>query len=162
MAGTTLGGTFGTRVVIDPQALATLLRSDQGPVVRQLIKAGDVVKEGAQRRVHVWAPAVGEPEWSVRRRVKKRKPGTLRDSIVKRVVEGGPSGVMVLVGSEDPIAVYHHEGTVPHSIAAATKPMLVYWDGKRGTTVRTESVQHPGTNPNRYLVDALADVRGMF
>ena len=160
MAGTALGGTFGNKVVVDPQRLAQLLRSDSGGTVRMLIKVGEDVKQAAQQRVGVWKPATGEPEWSVRRRVRQRTPGTLRDSIVKRVVEGGPSGVMVIVGSEDPIALYHHEGTVPHTISASAAPQLVFWDGKRSKVVRTTSVQHPGTNPNRFLVDALADARG--
>lgn len=162
MAGAQLGGTFGTRVVVDPARLAAFLRSSDGPLYRQMIKAGDVVKEGAQRRVGVWAPAPGEPEWSVRRRTARRRAGTLRDSIVKRVVEDGADGVMVIVGSEDPIALFHHEGTQPHTITANRKPLLVFWSGRRGEVVRTLQVAHPGTRPNRYLVDALADLRGIL
>ena len=161
MAGVELGGTFGTAVVVDPVRLAEFLRSSQGPVVRHLLRAGDVVKEGAQRRVGVWKPGPGEPDWSIRRRTAERRPGTLRDSIVKRVVEDG-DGVKVLVGSEDRVALFHHEGTVPHTIAASRKPMLVFWSGRRGQTVRVLSVQHPGTAPNRFLVEALADLRGVI
>lgn len=160
MAGVELGGTFNSRLVINPERLAEVLRGPDGPVVRHLIKMGDVVKEGARQRVHVWAPAAGEPEWSIRRRTKARRPGTLRDSIVKRVVEGsGPGGVVVIVGSEDPIALWHHEGTRPHVITPATKPQLVFWSGRMGRTLRADRVFHPGTNPNRYLVDALDDLR---
>lgn len=162
MAGVELGGAFGSRVVIDPQRLAEFLRSEQGPLFRQLSKAGDTVKEGAKRRVGVWRPASGEPDWSVRRRTAQRRPGTLRDSIVKRVVEGGPNGFTIIVGSEDRIALLHHEGTPAHSISAASKPMLVFWWGREQKVVRTERVNHPGTQPNRYLVDALADLRGIL
>lgn len=162
MAGVELGGTFGSRVVVDPQRLAGFLRSSDGPLYRAMIRAGDVVKDGAKRRVGVWSPAPGEPEWSVRRRTQARRPGVLRDSIVKRVVEDNTYGVVVIVGSEDRVALIHHEGTVPHTITASKAPALVFWSGRRGQVVRTLTVSHPGTAPNRYLVEALADLRGLF
>lgn len=162
MAGVEVGGSFGGRVVMDPQALATLLRGEQGPVFRRFTEAGDIVKKGAQRRVGVWKPASGEPSWSINRRMKARKPGTLRDSIVKRVTQGGPNGFTILVGSEDEIALFHHEGTRAHTIAPSTKPQLVFWSGSQGRVIRTMKVFHPGTRPNRYLTDSLADLRGMF
>lgn len=163
MAGVQLGGTFGSRVVMDPQAVAQLLRSEQGPVFRQLTRAGDVVKDGAQRRAPVWRPSSGEPDWSIRRRESKRKPGTLRDSIVKRVVEGGPGGFTILVGTEDEVALYVHEGTEPHEITPVRAPALVFWSARLRTTVRSPvGVFHPGTRPQRFLTDSLADLRGMF
>lgn len=162
MAGVELGGTFGSRVVLNPEALAQLLRGPQGPVFRATTKAADLVKEGAQRRVGVWRPSAGEPDWSIRRRTAQRRPGTLRDSIVKRVVSDPVNGFAIVVGSEDKIALWHHEGTQPHEIAASTKPLLVFWSPRARAVVRTERVHHPGTKPNRFLIDALADVRGMF
>ncbi len=162
MAGVELGGSFGSAVVVDPQRLAAFLRSSDGPLYRMLIRAGDEVKAGAQRRVGVWKPASGEPDWSVQRRTSMRRAGTLRDSIVKRVVENGIDGIAVIVGSEDPIALWHHEGTQPHVITPRAAPQLVFWSGKAGRVIRTSRVQHPGTRPNRYLVEALADLRGKF
>lgn len=157
---TQLGGTFEGRVVIDGAALAELLRGPQGPVFRRTSQAADIVKDGARRRVGVWKPAPGEPQWSINRRLRERKPGTLRDSIVKRVVQDPTNGFAILVGSEDPVALYHHEGTVAHVITASSAPFLVFWSGKQQRVVRTVTVNHPGTKPNRFLTDALADLRG--
>lgn len=149
-----LRGTFGNRVTIEPVKLAEFLRSPNGPVVRRLIEDGEAVKREAQRLVGVYEPP---DAYSAAHR--KRRPGTLRDSIVKRVVtEGGQPAV--LVGSEDPIALIHHEGTVAHTITASRAPMLVFYWRKVGHVVSFHSVNHPGTKPNRFLVNALGVLRG--
>lgn len=149
-------GSFGEYVVIDPRKLAEFLRSPQGPLYRRLIEDGDVVKEEARRIVGVYQPP---DAYSATHR--QRRPGTLRDSIVKRVVEerGLPA---VLVGSEDPIALIHHEGTQPHTIQPRTAPALVFYWPRVGHVVRLREVHHPGTQPNRYLVRALAALRGRY
>lgn len=151
-----LKGTFAGHVVIDNRALDQVLHGANGPVAKALLVAGDIVKAGARRRVGVGRPAPGDPI------PRKRKPGTLRDSIVKRLVVGGPEGVKVLVGSEDPIALFHHEGTRPHVIRARRKPMLVFYWPKVGRVVAFKQVRHPGTQPNRYLSDSLQDLRQHF
>jgi phage gpG-like protein len=154
-----LGGTFGGRAVIDSRKLADLLRS--GPAQRRLTEVAYMIKEEAQRRVGVWRPSEGEPDWSVSRRVAARKPGTLRDSIVTRQTVDPVTGLpAVLVGSNDPIALIHHEGTKPHPIRARNKPLLVFWWAKKQRVVRTPAVRHPGTKPNRYLTDSLRTLRG--
>lgn len=127
-----------TEVVVDPAALSRLLRGPDGPVWRQMIIAGDTVKAGAVRRVGV-------------------RTGRLRDSIVKRIING-PDGPEVWVGSEEPHAYLHHEGTEPHRIEG--NPVLSFmWNGDR---VFFRSVQHPGTRPNRFLTDSLQDLRSKF
>jgi hypothetical protein len=147
-----LSGTFGGRVIIDPAKLAEFLRSPNGPAVRVLMEAGQRVKADAQRRVGVYRPP---DAYSASHR--QRRPGTLRDSIVTRLVaDPGPVGVAVLVGSEDPIALWHHEGTQPHLIRARNKPRLVFFWPQVGHVVAFKQVNHPGTKPNRYLTDALA------
>lgn len=150
---TPLGGSFGGSVVIDPQKLADFLRGADGPVIRYLLVQGQKVKAEAQRRVGVYKPP---DAYSAAHR--QRRPGTLRDRIVVRVVSSGRSdiGLEVQVGSEDPIALIHHEGTVPHLIRAKNKPMLVFFWRKAGRVVRFRQVNHPGTKPNRYLTDSLA------
>lgn len=146
----TTRGTFGSYVTIDPVKLAEYVRGPNGPVFRMLIEDGEAVKNEAKRLVGVHQPTPGER--------RDRRPGTLRDSIVKRIVtEGGAPAV--LVGSDDPIALWHHEGTQPHVIVPVNKPMLVFYWKKAGGVVRALRVNHPGTKPNRYLVRALEVLR---
>lgn len=147
-------GTFGTYVTIDPSKLAEFMRGPNGPVMRDMLERGELVKREAQRLVGVYDPP---DAYSAANR--QRRPGTLRDSIVKRIadVEGTPA---VIVGSDDPIALLHHEGTQPHVIAARRKPFLVFYWPKAGRVVRFRSVNHPGTQPNRFLTNALAVLRG--
>lgn len=151
-----LGPNF-TGVVIDSQKLAELIRGPSGPVVRELLEAGEMVKREAQRRVGVYQPP---DAYSAAHR--RRRPGTLRDKIVKRLVVGGPKGVVVQVGADDPVALIHHEGTHPHVIAARRRPLLVFYWPKVGRVVAMRSVNHPGTSPNRYLTDALVVLQGRY
>lgn len=146
------GPEFDATLVIDPQKLAEVLRGPNGPVVRRLLEDGDLVKQEAQRLVGVHRP---DP-WG---RPKDRRPGTLRDSIVKRLRALG-NDVSVEVGSADRIALIHHEGTEPHDIYPRNKPRLVFWTG--GTVVYAKHVSHPGTKPNRYLLNALQVLRGRY
>lgn len=152
-------GTFGSYVQIDGAAMAKILASPQGPVVRRLITDGELVKREARRRVGVYKPPAGAPAWATARG--GRRPGTLRDSIVKRLAKKGDT-VVVMVGSDDPIALIHHEGTRRHMIRARRKPRLVFWSGKLGKVVRVKAVQHPGTKPNRYLTDSLQVLKGRY
>jgi len=136
-----LGGTFGARTVIDPTKLAEWLRSPSGPVVRELLVAGDLVKAKAKTLVGI-------------------DTGKLRDSIVKRMTQT-PKGPETLVGSPAEYALWHHEGTDPHVIRAK-KPggvLTFMWKGKR---VFFASVRHPGTKPNHFLTDALDVLRARY
>lgn len=160
-----LKGTFGNAVVIDPVKLAEYMRGSNGPVARDMLERGELVKREAQRLVGVYKP----PPGSGGRRDsggrflanggRARKPGTLRDSIVKRLVDIGGMPAC-LVGSEDPIALWHHEGTEPHVIEARNAPRLVFFWPKVGAVVSFKRVNHPGTKPNRFLTNALAVLRG--
>ena len=136
---------------MDPVEIAKLMNSRQGPVIRRMMQDGQRVKEEAQRRVGVYKPPPAGPR-------RARTPGTLRDSIVTRLVVDGKQAA-VEVGSEDPIALWHHEGTRPHEIVARNAPMLVFWSAKAGKVVRTVRVNHPGTQPNRFLTDSLSVIR---
>lgn len=142
-------GTFGVYVVIRPAALQRLLESPTGPVTRDLLVRGERVKVRAQQLVGVHEPQAGER--------RGRRPGTLRDSIVKRLARNG-KGVACIVGSEDPIALWHHEGTVPHRIVPRNARLLRFVSG--GRVVYARGVNHPGTQPNRFLTDALPAARG--
>lgn len=142
---------MGTYVVMDPRALATLLRGENGPVVRRMIEDGELVKDEAKRLVGVSEPVPGER--------RKRPHGQLRDRIVKRVVTRGDE-VVVQVGADDPIALLHHKGTEAHVING--KPLLVFYWGKVGRVVAFPRVNHPGTKPNPYLTDALLVLRRRY
>lgn len=138
-------------VRIDPREVAQFLNSSDGPVFRHFVILGERVKEEAKRLVGVYEPPPEGPQRS-------RRPGTLRDSIVKRVVRGG-AGFVIEVGSDDEIALWHHEGTVPHVIVPVRAARLVFWSARAGRVVYATRVNHPGTQPNRYLTDALAVLR---
>jgi hypothetical protein len=145
-------GTFGTYVVINPRALQTLLTSTNGPVVRDLMRRADRVKGQAQKLVGVYEMPPGGPGRS-------RRPGTLRDSIVVRLARGGTNGVSALIGSDDPIALWHHEGTVAHRIVPVRRKWLWFYWRKIGAEVFAKGVSHPGTKPNRFLTNALPAAR---
>lgn len=144
---------MSSRVVIDPIALARVMRGPEGPVVREMIKAGELVKEEAKRLVGVSRQEAGSSS--------KRRPGTLRDSIVSRI-KTDRGNVVVEVGSEDPIALWHHEGTIPHVIRASRAPRLVFFWPKAGRVVAFKQVNHPGTRPNRFLLNALKVLRNRY
>ena len=58
------------------------------------------------------------------------------------------------IGSDNEIALIHHEGSRPHEIAAR-EPNVIRFSSK-GRVVYTHSVMHPGTRANRYLSDNLS------
>ncbi len=133
---------------MDPAKLAEVLRGPNGPVMRRLIQDGEFVKDRAKGYVRVHKPVPGEQ--------RKRRPGTLRDSIVKRV---RPEGY-VEVGSEDKIARIEEEGSYAHQIVG--NPRLVFFWPKVGTVVSFPKVNHPGTTGSHYLSRALNDLRQRY
>lgn len=151
MAGTK--GPNGSTVVVDPRKLADYMRSPNGPLARRMIEDGKLVQREAKRLVGYSKPdPLGRPY---------PKANHLRDTIVTRLIErdGVP---VVMIGSEDPIALLHHEGTVPHPIYARRAPFLVFWWERQNRLVVTRSVNHPGTRPNRYLTNALRVLRSRY
>lgn len=119
--------------------------------MRHLIEEAERVKIRAKELV-----GVSEPDPVPR--TNPRRPGTLRDSIVKRI--GTHRGrFAVLVGSDRPETLWHHEGTQPHVIVATKAPRLVFYWGRVGRVVAFQRVNHPGTRPNRFLTRALDALR---
>lgn len=117
----------------DPVAAQAFLRSSDGITSRLMVAAS-----GVQAAARVLL-----------------KPGFPRNflgpTIVKRplVTSAGP---VVMVGSEK-------TRTAPHKITAHDRPdgrpgMLVF-PGRRGGLVFVHSVNHPGSNFDRYLADVL-------
>ena len=99
-------------VILNGRELDALLKGPAGPVYRSMVAFGDVVKGEAMHECPVYDPP---DAFSASHR--SRRPGTLRDSIVKRVVRGTDGEVTVLVGSDDPVALWVHEGTQPQALA---------------------------------------------
>ena len=83
------------------------------------------------------------------------KTGALKKSINYRVVRDG-KGLVATVGSNNRIALMHHNGTKAHIIRPRRAQTLRFYS--RGRIVYSKLVFHPGTRPNRYLTDNLSRV----
>lgn len=134
------------QVTWDNSALARLERSPQGMVIRDLVRRGQLVQEAAQQQVrlgHIGGGPGGRPN--------------LRYTIVKRLVRDGSNELpTMLIGSDSPIALLHHEGSRPHEIVPRRKKVLVFYaDSGRGPLVFTRRVRHPGFRGNRFLTENL-------
>lgn len=66
------------------------------------------------------------------------------------------SGFLVKVGSDNKIALLHHNGTRPHKILPKRAKTLRFHS--HGKIVFAKVVNHPGTKANRYLTDNLKKV----
>ena len=122
---------------------------------------------------------IGDRTRTVAQSLAGRRSGALRNSI-RSVLTLGPQGIEARIGSALPYAAVHHQGSRPHIIRARRAASLhFFWErvggletfvprvGTRGgrtfLTRRGGSlalvigkgfVSHPGTPPNRYLLDA--------
>lgn len=145
-----LNNTATARVIMDPARLAAYVRSPDGPVVAMLMRRADRVQQAARKQIRMGH--IGGGVTGLGPGPRPARQGNLRDTIIKRVTEkdGHPA---VQVGSMDPIALLHHEGTRPHVILPRIQTALVFSMG--GQTVVARRVNHPGTKPNRYLTDNL-------
>jgi hypothetical protein len=121
---------------IDHAAIANITKNPNGMVGDHLRKMGRKLVVLAKRDVGV-------------------DTGQLRRSLYYKVVLGS-SGLMLEVGSNDPIALMHHEGTRPHMIYPQRSRALHFRQG--GTMVFARQVRHPGTKANPYLSKHLARV----
>lgn len=135
------------RFLPDPAGLYEVLQSPNGMVTRDLVLRATRVQTAAQQQIRVGHIHGGATNY-------QGGVGNLRNSVHKRLVpstgRGGPS---VLVGSDHPIALIYHEGAKPHVIVPRKAKVLVFWIGSE--RVVTRRVNHPGTQPNRYLTDNL-------
>lgn len=128
-------------VTIDPRVLADLLRSTSGPIVRDTIRRATRVQVRARELVG-------------------KDTRQLEASIVQRIVTD-QQGVSVLVGTFAPEhlvkrAKWHHDGTKPHVILPRKAKVLRFPKSKGSSVyIFAKKVNHPGTKPNPYLVNAL-------
>lgn len=144
MGGQQINNKPGMTLILDNKAIDEMLRGPNGPVVRYMMMKADRLQTAAKEQCHV---GKGQSE-----------RGHLRDSIVKRITssEGTGSMPVILVGSDHPIALIHHEGTRPHMIYPRSANVLAWEDaGAVGGMRFAAFVHHPGTQPNRYLTDNL-------
>lgn len=109
------------------------LNSPSGEVGRHMRKVGTRIYVAARAQVGV-------------------DTGELRSSIYLAHERRG-SFQQVRIGSDNDIALIHHEGTRPHVIRPNTHEYLRFRKGTR--VVYSRQVFHPGTQPNRYLSDNL-------
>lgn len=134
LINTTVKVTF-TGVVIYKPILNYELNVPTGMVGKHMAVLGAAIETAAKKQVGV-------------------RTGRLRASIhtEHRTMSGRQ---YIKVGSSQPHALMHHEGTRPHIIAAKGPNTHLRFTNKRGGTVYATTVMHPGTKPNRYLSSQL-------
>lgn len=118
----------------NPRGQTEVLRSPAGPVAKHLLKLGNLTQRYARKDVG-------------------KKTGKLAKSI-KVQLTSNAGGLVVRVGSDNKIALLHHEGTRAHRIVARNAKALVFQ--MNGRTVYARSVWHPGTRANPYLERSMA------
>ena len=124
-------------LILYKPVLDYVLNDPKGDVGRYLNKLGRILVIAARKQVGV-------------------DTGLLRASIHMNHFRNG-LGQYIWIGSEDPIALMHHEGTKPHIILPKRHEFLRFSSG--GRVIYSRVVNHPGTRPNRYLSDSLILVR---
>lgn len=85
-----------------------------------------------------------------------KRTGALRASIHVSKRGRYVAGQYIQVGSYVPHAAAHHEGTRPRVIIPQKRRVLRFF--VKGVLVFRPVVLHPGTRPNRYLVDSMRKV----
>lgn len=153
---------MAVKLVIDGAAMEEVLRGEDGPVGRYLIRKGDEVIAGARHYI------------DARRRYPGRKTDKLSRSTVKRFTQT-PTGLGMLVisgiGLKPGYALWVHEGNGPQGgrIYPKKKNVLAFvTSGERPTSAsgwadarasgRAVIVPSVATSrPNPYLRDALKD-----
>jgi len=123
------------RFEINEPSYRLVFESENGLVGRDLNQRALRVQEAARAQVGV---RTGELQRSIKRTWTRRNGKTLS----------------VSVGSNARHAAVHHEGSEPHVIRARYAKALRY-EGNGGEIVFAKAVNHPGTDPNRYLTDNL-------
>ena len=138
-------------VHMDAAAIREFVNNPSGRVVALFRRNAEEIAVIARDRVGDKYAGVQPPKAG-------RKP--LRESIFTRfsfVDEGFHFEVL----ADNPIAFMHHEGTSPHYIYPNNYPKgRLRWVAIGGEVVYAHIVLHPGTAPNPYLTDALAEFYG--
>jgi hypothetical protein len=142
----------GARFVWDEQELRRLLQSDNGPVARYMMRAGEVVSQGAKRRAPVSPDGSnGRPSGYGRSQI-GWEIGTDSEGLYVDVTSPAttPDGYPYMYGVE--------VGTAAHIIRSKGPYPL---RNRKTGQVFGPVVHHPGTDPQPYLRPALDDLRGL-
>lgn len=118
--------------------LDNFLNSPSGPVGKYLAGRGRLIVAAAKAQVGV-------------------DTGKLRQSIGMTHYRG-IGGQYLRIGSNNSIALIHHEGSRPHMIEARDRQKMLRFSSG-GRVIYTRRVMHPGNRPNRYLSDNLKLIR---
>lgn len=127
-------------------SVSTSFRLDQGRIARLLRLPGGVVDRSLRRRVE-----------RVQNAAQRLAPGTMGNGIRARIEyrDTGPHGVIT---STHPATIYVVNGTRPHRIRPRRRNgVLRFTVG--GQVVYARLVNHPGTKPNRFMIEALREAR---
>lgn len=122
----------------NPRGQTEVLHSPNGMVADHLRNLGNLTQRIARQKAG-------------------KKTGKLARSI-KPQLTSASTGLVMRVGSDNKIALLHHEGTRRHIIRARNAKALAFvWHGQ---LVFRRSVNHPGTRANPYLLIAVSQAIG--
>lgn len=137
------------RFEADNVAIQQYMKDGGGPVVHMLIQRGDLVKDAAKQQIrmgHIYAGLQGQGGGARQ---------NLSDTVHSRLDLSPTDGPIISVGSDlAPLAIIVHDGSKPHDIVPRTATVLRFMR-PQGGVIFTKRVRHPGTKPNRYLLDNL-------
>jgi hypothetical protein len=119
----------GPNLTLDSKAMYKVFDSPSGIVGLHMRKIGLEILAGAKAMVGI-------------RTGRLRRNITMRQGIRGRVQ-------YVQVTADTTYALMHHEGTRPHEITGGVGRLVRFNVG--GKVVYARKVQHPGTNPRKYL-----------
>lgn len=122
--------------VKDPVGWKEFTASKKSPIYKDIDSRGQRLQNMAVRQVG-------------------KKTGKLASSIHTRTTVD-LLGIVNTTGSNNPIALLHHNGSRAHAIRPRRAKVLRFV--QNGRVRYAQRVWHPGTRPNRYLTDNLLKV----
>jgi len=128
---------MSTKFTLNESSIAGLV-APAGMVTHYLKKLGDRVADEARTRSPV-------------------QTGKLRSSISVGQKSAGRNGTTIQVSANTLYALYVNQGTKPHVIMPKKARMLSF-PTKAGEIVFANKVNHPGTKPQPFMLDALRAV----
>jgi hypothetical protein len=124
--------------------VSTSFDLDRTAIERMLRLPGGMVYRNMERRVQ-----------RVEAEARRRAPGSMgQGNNITVQIRRGPNGdFQGVINSRHPASLYVLGGTRPHVIRPVRARALKFTMG--GQTVYAKVVMHPGTQPNRFLQEAL-------